>query len=282
MRQARAVFSTVLVVGLVAGGYSLGRVMAGGAPTMQPLFYAGTLEEGGTLPTGPRTITLALHDAPEAGRQLCTSSTEKVPVEVGRFRLELSPECVAALAATPDAWMALSFKDASGIPHDLPGRTKVGAVPYALEANHALAANQASAAAGALQQTLARVEARLSSLESGLTARPVIASAGPLPLSAEVTASGGPAVLLVSGSAFGASAIGLLHVYVDIDGVEREVLSLYTNEPDSHKTFPSEVIPLSLTAGKHTIRFRAHASAATDYNDFFQATLIELRRPPPP
>jgi hypothetical protein len=280
MRQARHVLVTLLVVGLVVGGYSLGRVMAGGAPTMQPLFYAGTLEEGGMLPTGPRSITLALHDAPEAGRQLCTSATERVPVEVGRFRVELSPECVAALTATPDAWASLSFKDASGIPHDLPGRTKVGAVPYALEANHALAANQASTAAGALQQTLARIEARLSSLESGLTAKPVLAGRGPLPVSAEFTTSGGPTLLLLSASAFG--PVGHHTLHVDIDGTEREVLNFYFNEANSHKAFPAEAIPLSLTAGKHTLRVRASAATLSDQFDFYNATLIELRRPPPP
>lgn len=127
----------------ISGGYGL-RVYAEGAPTTKPLFYAGTLEQNGKLATGPHTVALSLFDAEAAGRQLCTSTTPNTPVEGGRFRVELSAECVAAMKVQPDVWATLRFTGPDGVVHELPGRSKVGAVPYALEAQHAVSASVAT------------------------------------------------------------------------------------------------------------------------------------------
>jgi hypothetical protein len=126
----------------LAAGYGL-RVWAEGAPTLKPLFYSGTLESAGRLASGAHTIVLTLFDAETAGKQLCVSETTKAPVEAGRFRVEVSADCVSAMQKFPDVWAALRFTGPDGVPHELPDRTKIGAVPYALEAQHAVEAQHA-------------------------------------------------------------------------------------------------------------------------------------------
>jgi len=121
----------------MVAGYGL-RAHAEGAPTKQPLFYAGILEEGGKLASGPHTITLTLFATETAGGALCISETAGAPVDDGRFRVEVSADCVDAMKAQPDTWVALRFTGSDGVPHELPQRSKVGAVPYSLEAQHAV------------------------------------------------------------------------------------------------------------------------------------------------
>jgi len=129
----------------VSAGYGL-RVYAENVPTQTPLFYAGTLEENGKLVEGTRTLTLTAWDKESEGTQICQSTTEKLPVSAGHFRMALSDACVAELRAAnkpADVWIALSFKDEGGTPHDIPGRTKIGAVPFALRAESAASASGA-------------------------------------------------------------------------------------------------------------------------------------------
>jgi hypothetical protein len=139
--------SALLVAGLA--GYGL-RVYAEGAPTVKPMFYAGTLEASGRLASGAHSIALTLYDAETAGNQVCVSQTPNVPVEGGRFRVEVSADCVTKMRAQPDVWVELKFTGPDGVPHELPLRTKVGAMPYAMEAQHAVSASSASSAVGAL------------------------------------------------------------------------------------------------------------------------------------
>jgi hypothetical protein len=145
----------------VSAGYGL-RVLAEGAPTIRPLFYAGTLESGGKLASGAHSIVLTFFDAETAGKQLCVSETNKAPVDAGRFRVEVGADCVATMKKSPDVWIALKFTGPDGVPHELPERTKVGAVPYAMEtahaveAQHALKADLATNAGSATEATHAK------------------------------------------------------------------------------------------------------------------------------
>jgi hypothetical protein len=116
-------------------------VHAEGAPTMQPLFYSGTLEDAGVLAEGNYAIRLTLHDAATAGNVVCMSETAAVPVVAGRFRMDVS-DCADELQTQPDAWAAVQFTGSDGTPHAIPGRTKVGAVPYAMEAQHAVSSTR--------------------------------------------------------------------------------------------------------------------------------------------
>jgi hypothetical protein len=126
-------------------GYGL-RALAEGAPTTKPLFYSGTLEANGKLASGPYAIVLALFDAESAGTRVCVSESADVPVEAGRFRVEVSADCVKVFQMRPDVWAALKFTGPDGVPHELLKRSKIGAVPFSLEAQHAVSATKALSA----------------------------------------------------------------------------------------------------------------------------------------
>lgn len=143
MRHAKTLLLLSSALGLaVSAGYGL-HAYAEGAPTMKPLFYAGTLEANGKLATGAHSITLTFFDAETGGNQVCLSETPNVPVEAGRFRVEVSADCVAKLKVQPDVWAAMLFTGPDGVPHQLPLRTKIGAVPFAMEAQHSVLASTA-------------------------------------------------------------------------------------------------------------------------------------------
>jgi hypothetical protein len=171
--QLRAMFlGFVVLVSAGSLGYGL-HAYAEGAPTTKPLFYAGTLESGGKLANGAHTIVLTLYDAEAAGNQVCLSETPNAPVEGGRFRVEVSADCVAKLKLQPDVWAALKFTGPDGVPHELPLRSKIGAVPFAVEAQHSVSASAAAlanAAGGALAETLATLRRELTETRASVTA----------------------------------------------------------------------------------------------------------------
>jgi hypothetical protein len=136
---------TVLVIGLVGGGlvagFGLKSVLADGIPATNPLYYAGTLTEGGTPVNGPRDITVNLWSAQTGGTMLCqTLATGQTMANVtnGRFRIALDPSCKTAINQNSGTWVEV-IDSATSL-----GRAPIGAVPYAVEAD------RASGAAGAL------------------------------------------------------------------------------------------------------------------------------------
>jgi hypothetical protein len=141
--NTRAILALGTVLGLCAVSYFVGVVRAGGAPTMHPLVYSGTLlDNTGHAVTSAHNIGLTLwDDATMTGgaHQACNvPATSMTPVN-GRFSITLdTTTCVAAVRANPDLWVAI---DLDGAP--LP-RTHLGAVPYAIEATHATNADSAS------------------------------------------------------------------------------------------------------------------------------------------
>jgi hypothetical protein len=150
---------TALALGLLAG-YEI-KVLAEGAPTKQPLFYAGTLEDNGAAANGDYTLTLSFYDAIADGKELCATAGQ-VSVRDGHFRFDAS-DCADALHKNADVWLEVSFKGSAGNERKINGRTKIGAVPYALEAQHAISA---SSSAGALATELQALTNRVAQLES--------------------------------------------------------------------------------------------------------------------
>lgn len=142
--------AAISVVGMVAA-YRLGRARADGVPAMNPLYYGGVLDDGGRPAEGTRNVTVRLWDAATAGATVCTTTAGGTTFSGGRFRVALDATCVGAVRANPELWAELQV-DATRFP-----RSKLGAVPYALEAG------RASAAAGALEARLAAVEGRSAS-----------------------------------------------------------------------------------------------------------------------
>jgi hypothetical protein len=113
---------------------------------------------------------------------------------------------------------------------------------------------------------------------SGLTRAAVVMNnvAGALPKSATFQSAGGTLLLMVSGSGW-SSAPATIAVKAHLDGGELGELRTFTNEPASHKAFPSRtfVVP-AVAAGSHTITLAAVAGTNTDLNDYFSVTVVEL------
>ncbi|MFO0653007.1 MAG: SUMF1/EgtB/PvdO family nonheme iron enzyme [Polyangiales bacterium] len=132
-------------------------VRAVGIPTMPAMFYRGTLD-----PAAPGTVTrtfrVALYGAASGGSELCPMSDTMVTVTNGAFEVPLPAECTNAIRVTPPdpgVWLELTIDRTT----TLTPRTKLGAVPYAVEAERAV---NATAATGALDTRIAALEARLN------------------------------------------------------------------------------------------------------------------------
>ena len=119
--------------------YLVGRARAAGAPTMQPLTYSGVLTDTAGAPlTGTKNIQVSLWDMAADGTQRCSAGPTATPLNAGAFQIVLPAACATAVHGGGDLWIEV-FVDGTSL-----GRTKIGAVPYAIEADHAVAADQAS------------------------------------------------------------------------------------------------------------------------------------------
>ena len=114
--------------------YQARQARADGISASSPMVYSGTLEDDGQPVEGTRNITLTLWDdatsTASANRQ-CTTSASDTPVEAGRFRVALDDACTEVVNSIPDLWIEVEVNGTSL------GRTKLGAVPYAVEAERA-------------------------------------------------------------------------------------------------------------------------------------------------
>ena len=134
--------------GLAAGlGYAI-RAAASGFPASNALSYAGVLEDATGPISGSHNILVTLYDAATGGNNLCQSAPAALAITDGHFSVQLPDACTTAVGANPNVWVDV-LVDGSDT-----GRTKVGAVPYAVEAKHTPNADTASAAAGALAQQI--------------------------------------------------------------------------------------------------------------------------------
>lgn len=123
-----------LTLGLVGLGYRQQWAQADGIPTVNPMVYSGTLEEAGSPVTGTRAIDLRLFDdAVDAtpAHLRCVTSSPATSVVAGRFQIPLNDTCTGAIHAAPNLWLQI---DVAGAPL---GRTRLSAVPFAVEAERA-------------------------------------------------------------------------------------------------------------------------------------------------
>ena len=143
-RSGRAKIGLLVAVFSAGAFASLGvhYVLASGIPTSTPLYYSGTLAESGQLVDGVRSITVTLFaDGNTTGNSICTT-TASVTVSAGRFRLPLADQCKTAINQNPNA-QVLVMAGASTF-----GPRPIGAVPYAIEADHATSATNAAPGGG--------------------------------------------------------------------------------------------------------------------------------------
>lgn len=152
----------VLAVGLV-GGYALRMAHADGIPDQNVFTYAGVVENSEGVPlTGAHDLEVALYAAATGGTALCVGVAKSQNVVNGQFEVAMPGNCVAAVQGNKNAHVEVKV-DGKVLP-----RSKVGAVPYAVEAgraqeaNKATTAEQANGASGALKTSLDQMNATLS------------------------------------------------------------------------------------------------------------------------
>ena len=101
--------------------------------------------------------------------------------------------------------------------------------------------------------------------------------AGALPVDATFATTGGRILLSVSGTAYRATA-GPIGLDVSLDGAVIGSLKTFTNEPASHKAFPARTFVVQgIAAGNHAISIAPQLDTLSDTNDYFNATLVEVR-----
>lgn len=132
-------------------------VRAAGAPESGSLVYRGQLAlPDGSMVNGPKNIGLGLFDAATAGTRVCDAPSTAITVTAGRFDLSLPDACVTAIKANPNLWVEVQV-DGGPV-----GRSKLAAVPYAIEAGRAVSALTASSATVAQSAASAEVAAKLA------------------------------------------------------------------------------------------------------------------------
>jgi hypothetical protein len=137
------VLSVTFGVGALVG-YSVDRARASGVPAVQALTYSGVLTDAsGTPLTGSKNIQISVYDMAASGNLQCSAGSAATTLVSGGFRLALPDTCTTAVHATPDLWLEV-FVDGTSL-----GRTKLGVVPFAVEADHAKNADNATSATNA-------------------------------------------------------------------------------------------------------------------------------------
>lgn len=140
----------LLGLGSLGIAYQAGRARAVGVPAAKPLTYSGVLTDtNGVAIQGSKNIQLQIFDAATAGTSLCSVGPTAVTLQAGAFEIPIDDTCLPALRGTPDLWVEI-FVDGASMK-----RSKVGAVPFALEAA------RATSAGGPLDARLAALEASL-------------------------------------------------------------------------------------------------------------------------
>jgi hypothetical protein len=100
---------------------------------------------------------------------------------------------------------------------------------------------------------------------------------GPLPFtSSTFTTSGGTLLVFASGTGF-STVGGTIGMSVRVDGVEQGQAKSFTNELSSHKAFSALALVVGgIAAGSHTVTLAPLPGTATDGNDVFNVTILEL------
>ncbi|MBI5611306.1 MAG: hypothetical protein HY902_20700 [Deltaproteobacteria bacterium] len=164
MNTRNATLAAALLLAAVASGIGIGRAVATGAPTQAPLTYAGTLtDQDGKPYASAQDVTLKLYDAASGGTQKCATGTVQAEANTGNFQVTLPADCVQAVRDQSELWTELTVGAGKTV---LP-RTKLGAVPYALEADTAKVAGSAAAASGALKTQVEGIQAKVDGLAAG-------------------------------------------------------------------------------------------------------------------
>jgi hypothetical protein len=147
------------------------QVARAAVPVADGMTYTGYLQDGDGQPlSGDHSIEVHFMATADAADDLCTGTNEAdTMLAAGRFQVPLPVACSEAVQASADVWVEVEV-DGSRL-----GATKLGAVPYALEADHASNADNAAkavAASGPLADELAQLGADVADLKGRLDRAP--------------------------------------------------------------------------------------------------------------
>jgi hypothetical protein len=138
MTRTKHVIAGVALAAAMAGvtvGYKIRRASADGISSITPMYYAGTITDGAGSPlSGMHNLQLIVWDDPTSTSSThlrCTTMASGVVLSAGRFRVPLDNTCTPVIHATPDLWVDVQLDGASI------GRSKIGAVPFAVESDRA-------------------------------------------------------------------------------------------------------------------------------------------------
>jgi hypothetical protein len=138
-------------LGILAVGFSAGRARAGGIPDKGALTYSGLLQDAKGVPLlGPEYVNVQFWDHPTKTTGvdlLCESGLSLTPLVNGRFSVPLPDDCTAKVASTPTVFVDVIVGPSTDEAASLGGRSKLGAVPYAVEAGNAARLDGRDAAA---------------------------------------------------------------------------------------------------------------------------------------
>jgi hypothetical protein len=183
--------SSLAAIGLGCGALASAILVvahADGAPKQQPLWYTGTVTDDAGAPLGGNhSIAVRIfRDETGLGAAVCEVSTggqRTLPFVAGRFRIDLS-DCARAIADDSELFLELQIDNLVPFP-----RTKLGAVPYALEAEHAITATKADTASFADHTTSADTAANATEARGDFNVAGT-ASAGALNVRGDLMVSG--------------------------------------------------------------------------------------------
>jgi hypothetical protein len=146
MKRTKLALLVTGIICAIGAAFVTRRVVAGGIPAMNTLTYSGLLQDGsGTALTGMHQIQVGLWPMVSGGTSpLCQTASSPIMLDGGRFSVALPDTCVTGVQGSADVWAEVLV---DGTP--LAPRAKLGAVPYAVEAKHAVGADNATSATSA-------------------------------------------------------------------------------------------------------------------------------------
>lgn len=138
-----ALTALALVAGL--GGYQLHVARATVPTPANRIYYSGQLFSGAAPLGGSHTVKAEFYDSATAGTLTCSSTTESSDPTTGQFRLDASA-CDTGFKAATNVFVQLVVDGTTTIPTTGP-RPRVGAAPYAVQAEQAEVATTATSVA---------------------------------------------------------------------------------------------------------------------------------------
>jgi hypothetical protein len=136
---------------IAAAAFVGGRAWAGGIPAAGALTYSGLLQDATGAPlSGPQYVEVKFWNdvaASAAANLLCDTGTPGLAqLNNGRFSIPLLDKCTTQVGSNTAIWAEVFVGPTVNAAASL-GRAKIGAVPFAVEANHATTADGATAGA---------------------------------------------------------------------------------------------------------------------------------------